>query len=69
MLKCRDSKIRNTSVESVAEHLHEQIATIIDNLDRQIVNTPGKVYKKTINFTNTNSLYTQAKNIYIQNNS
>jgi len=46
MLKCRDSKIRNTSVESVAEHLHEQIATIIDDLDRQIVNTPGKVYKK-----------------------
>jgi len=45
MLKCRDSKIRNTSVESVAEHLHEQISTIIDNLDRQIVNTPGKVYK------------------------
>ncbi|WAR24898.1 PARI-like protein [Mya arenaria] len=42
MVKCRDSKIRQSSVESVAELLHEQIAAIIDTLDTQIVDTPGK---------------------------
>ncbi|XP_053394104.1 PCNA-interacting partner-like [Mercenaria mercenaria] len=42
MLKCRDSKIRNSSVESVADLLHTQITDIIDQLDTQIVVTPDK---------------------------
>ncbi|XP_052274325.1 PCNA-interacting partner-like isoform X2 [Dreissena polymorpha] len=42
MVKCRDSKIRQSSVDSVSEQLHEQIASIIDTLDNQIVDTPGK---------------------------
>lgn len=43
MLKCKDSKIRNSSVESVKEHIHTQIASIIDVLDKEIVVTPDKV--------------------------
>ena len=43
MIKCRDSKLRPASVDSVAEQLQEQIAGVIDDLDRQIVNTPDKV--------------------------
>ena len=43
MIKCRDSKLRPASVESVAEQLQEQIADVIDDLDKQIVNTPDKV--------------------------
>ena len=43
MIKCRDSKLRPASVDSVAEQLQEQIAGVIDVLDQQIVNTPDKV--------------------------
>ncbi|XP_060565444.1 PCNA-interacting partner-like [Ruditapes philippinarum] len=42
MLKCRDSKIRNSNVESVSQLLHAQIADIIDELDKNIVVTPDK---------------------------
>ena len=43
MIKCRDSKLRPASVESVAEQLQGQITGIIDILEGQIVDTPNKV--------------------------
>ncbi|KAL4226683.1 hypothetical protein ACF0H5_014663 [Mactra antiquata] len=42
MLKCKDSRIRNTSVEAVSDHLQLQIVNIIDILDKQIIDTPDK---------------------------
>lgn len=44
MIKCRDSKLRPTSVDFVAEHLQEQITGVIDILDELMVNTPDKVW-------------------------
>lgn len=43
MVKCRDSKIRPASVETVAELLHQQMAVIMDDLDSKVKDTPGKV--------------------------
>lgn len=42
MLKCKDSKVRKSSVESVSENLLQQISAIIEDLDKNTLNTPGK---------------------------